>query len=74
MRSSAKSEANLLRNVGKKIQSYRLKAGLRQEDLEDFGVSWKHYQKIESGQTNTTIRMLYKIAKALKCHPRDLLP
>jgi DNA-binding XRE family transcriptional regulator len=50
------------------------KAGLKQEDVEDFGVSWKHYQKVEAGTTNTTIRILYKLAKAFRCRPGDLLP
>lgn len=64
----------LLVKVGKKIQEMRLKADLRQEDLEDFGISWKHYQRIEAGTTNTTVQFLYKIAKAFKCQPKDLLP
>ncbi len=52
----------------------RLKAGLKQEDLEEYGISWKHYQRIESGATNTTIKVLYKLAKAFKCRPGDLIP
>jgi DNA-binding XRE family transcriptional regulator len=52
----------------------RLKAGLNQEDVENFGVSWKHYQKIEAGTTNTTLKVLYKLAKAFKCSSKDLLP
>jgi len=64
----------LLVKVGKNIQEMRIRADLRQEDLEDYGISWKHYQRIEAGTTNTTVQFLYKIAKAFKCHPRDLLP
>lgn len=63
-----------LKRVGKRIREKRLKAGLTQEEVENFGVSWKHFQKIESGQTNTTIKVLYKLAKAFKCHPREFLP
>jgi len=63
-----------LRAVGQKIREFRLKSGLKQEEVESFGVSWKHYQKIESGLTNTTIKVLYKLAKAFKCHPRDFFP
>lgn len=63
----------ILKKVGSRIRACRLKAGLNQEDVENFGVSWKHYQKIEAGQTNTTIKVLYKLAKAFKCHPSDFL-
>lgn len=64
----------VLRRVGMQIRACRLNSGLTQEDVEEFGVSWKHYQKIESGTTNTTINVLYKLAKAFKCHPKDFLP
>ena len=64
----------LLKKVGSRIRACRLKAGLTQEDVEDYGVGWKHYQRIETGQTNTTLKVLYKLAKAFKCHPRDFLP
>ena len=68
------SDDKILKKVGKAIKDRREKAGLTQEDMEAFGVSWKHYQKIESGQTNTTVRILYKLAKAFKCKAKDLLP
>lgn len=63
----------LLRKIGQKIREHREKAGLTQEDLENYGVSWKHYQRIEAGTSNTTIKVLYKLAKAFKCHPKDFL-
>ncbi len=64
----------ILRRVGMKIRQCRIKAGLKQEDVEDYGVSWKHYQKIEAGSTNATIKILLKLAKAFKCHPGDFFP
>ena len=64
----------LLKRVGLQIRSCRVKAGVKQEDVENYGVSWKHYQKIEAGTTNTTVRVLYKLAKAFRCHPKDFLP
>ena len=63
----------ILKKVGNRIRACRIKAGLNQEEVENFGVSWKHYQKIEAGQTNTTVKILYKLAKAFKCHPREFL-
>lgn len=73
MRSQTKPD-RLLRKIGKKIRVCRIQSGLTQEDVENFGVSWKHYQKIESGLMNTTVKVLYKLAKAFKCHPKDFLP
>ncbi len=64
----------LLRKVGVRIRACRIKAGLKQEDVEDFGVSWKHFQRIEAGTTNATVKILYKLAKAFKCYPKDFLP
>lgn len=64
----------LLQQVGERVRKARISAGLNQEDLEDHGISWKHYQRIETGITNTSIRVLYKLAKAFKCHPKDFLP
>jgi transcriptional regulator with XRE-family HTH domain len=63
----------ILKKVGSRIRACRIKAGLNQEEVENYGVSWKHYQKIEAGQTNTTVKILYKLAKAFKCHPREFL-
>lgn len=73
MRSKDKESQQLVK-VGARIRSLREKAGLRQEDVEDYGVSWKHYQKIEAGTTNATIRILYRLAKAFRCKAGDLLP
>ena len=73
MRSKTKPD-KILKQVGLTIRACRLKAGLKQEDVENYGLSWKHYQKIEAGSTNTTIKVLYKLAKAFKCEVKDLLP
>ncbi len=68
------AELKYLKKVGRKIREHRIKSGLTQEDVENFGVSWKHYQKIEGGHTNTTIKILYLLSKAFKCNPKDFLP
>lgn len=64
----------ILKKVGSRIRACRLKAGLTQEDVEGYGVSWKHYQKIESGQTNTTIKVLFKLARAFRCNAKEFFP
>jgi len=71
---SQKEENSYLKKVGDKIRELRIKAGLTQEEIEEFHISWKHYQKIETGKTNTTLRLIYRLSKAFKCNPKDLLP
>lgn len=56
-----------IRKLGQKIQEIRKRTGLTQGDLENFGVSLKHLQKIEAGKTNTTVRMLYRLSTAFQC-------
>jgi len=46
-----KDKIDILRRVGLQIRDCRLKAGIKQDQIEEFGVIWKHFQKIESGKT-----------------------
>lgn len=46
--------------------------GLRQEDMEKFGLSYKYYQRIEAGKVNVTLKTLEKIAKAFGVDPTGL--
>lgn len=64
-------EDKYIRKIGLRIRALRLKAGLTQEAVEKYNVGYKHLQKIEAGTTNTTIRLMYRLAKAFKCDIRD---
>ncbi len=64
-------EDRFIKKVGNNIKKQREIIGLTQEDVDSHGVSYKHLQKIEAGRTNTTLRMLYRLAKALDCKVRD---
>ncbi len=56
----------ITKNVGKRIQSCRQKAGLTQEQLSEIsGISQKHISRIEQGYHDTHFTLIYKIAKAL---------
>ncbi len=56
----------ITKNVGKRIQACRQKAGLTQEQLsEKSGISQKHISRIKQGYHDTHFTMIYKIAKAL---------
>lgn len=60
--------------VAKKIREARLEAGLTQEDMSDFDMNVRHYQDVEGAKVNVTLETIYRLAKAFKCDPKDLLP
>ena len=62
------------KRLGKRIQELRKRRGLRQEDMEEFGIPYKYYQRIESPGSypvNITLKTLLKIAEALKVDVSD---
>jgi len=61
--------------LGKRIKQLRMDRGLRQEDMEDYGLAYKYYQRIESPGSrpaNITMLTMLKICKALDVEPREL--
>lgn len=68
-------ELLFLKNIGFKIQFYRKKTGLSQEQLaEKCGLSYSTISHIEATQSYTlSIMTLYKIAKALNVEPYQIL-
>ena len=58
--------------IGNRIKEIRKGKGLKQEDMEGFGISYKYYQKIERGKVNITLNTIEKIAKALDIDAREL--
>ena len=63
--------ADLAFLIGKKIREIRKRKGLRQEDVEALGISYKYFQKIETGKANVTLKTLEKIANALEIDPTE---
>ena len=49
---------HLLQDLGKRLRHLRKARKLRQLDVEDFGLSYKYYQRLESGQVNPTLLTL----------------
>lgn len=48
--------------------------GLRQVDVESkIGLSYRHYQRIEAGQINISIKTLYELARLFKTTASELL-
>lgn len=58
---------------GKRVKNLREKRNWTQEDMMDAGFSLRHYQRIEAGRS-VTISTLWKLAKAFRVNPKDLLP
>lgn len=62
------------RQLGLRIKELRSKYALTQEDLADRSGLFRTYMsRIESGQANPTITMLYQIAEAFPVDVRELL-
>lgn len=65
--------ARFLKNAGLSIRGVREKKQLTLEETEAAGYpSWRHLQKVESGQP-FTMATLFRIAKALGVKPWELL-
>jgi transcriptional regulator with XRE-family HTH domain len=58
--------------IGNRLKEIRKGKGLRQEDMDGLGLSYKYYQRIEAGKVNLTLNTLEKIAKALNIDATDL--
>lgn len=63
---------NLSVLIGNRIRELRKKRGLRQEDMERFGLSYKYYQRIEAGKVNATLKTLEKVAGAFDIDATEL--
>ena len=47
--------------------------GLTLEEAADRGrMNWRHWQKVEAGEVNATLRTLARLGKALDVEVRDL--
>jgi transcriptional regulator with XRE-family HTH domain len=60
-------EKKTLVEVGLRLRSIRAEKGWTLEDVEERGFpSWRHLQRIETGNKNVTIITLSKLAKIYK--------
>jgi transcriptional regulator with XRE-family HTH domain len=63
---------HLLQDFGNRLRHLRKARKLRQLDMEDFGLSYKYYQRLESGQVNPTLLTMHKLASAFEVSVYDL--
>lgn len=61
--------------IGNKIKRLRKKKKKRQLDIAaEAGINDSYYSKIERGEVNPSLEILYKIIKALGVKSSDILP
>jgi len=65
---------DLKKILANRIKTIRKTKQLRQEDMENKGINYKYYQRIESGNANVTIKTLEKLADALEVSVVDFFP
>ena len=62
----------ILNDLGARLRRLRKARNLRQLDVENLGLSYKYYQRIEAGQVNPTLLTLHKLAAAFEVSVCDL--
>lgn len=61
------------KQLARNIRHQREALGFTQEDAAHAsGLAVRHYQKLEAGELNVTLRTLTKVAKMLRCELADL--
>jgi transcriptional regulator with XRE-family HTH domain len=63
-----------LKTIGEKIREIRILNKISQEDLaNEIDVDYSQINRMELGKVNFSISNLYRVARALKIKPKDLL-
>ncbi|MEN6509626.1 MAG: helix-turn-helix transcriptional regulator [Smithella sp.] len=62
----------LKKQLGLRLKQLRLAKGLRQEDLEKWGFSYRYYGRLERGMVNPTIETLAKLCEIFDVALSDL--
>jgi transcriptional regulator with XRE-family HTH domain len=57
--------ASLLRRLGANLRRARWAKGLTQEEVAARGLTYRHYQELERGTRNPTLRTLHFLAREL---------
>jgi transcriptional regulator with XRE-family HTH domain len=64
-RTGGATPEGVLHDFGNRLRRLRKAQKLRQLDMEDRGLSYKYYQRLEAGQVNPTLLTLHRLASAL---------
>ena len=60
------NQESILQDFAHRLKRLREARHLRQLDMEDLGLSYKYYQRLETGQVNPTLLTMYRLAVALE--------
>ena len=60
------------KRLGLRFRQLRLAKGLRQEDLEQLGINFRYYGKIERGLVNLTLDTLIRLCDIFEVTPAEL--
>ena len=63
---------DIKKKLGLRLKELRLAKGLKQEDLERYGFSYRYYGKIERGLANVTLETLIRLCKIFDVSLSDL--
>jgi DNA-binding XRE family transcriptional regulator len=64
-------EIHINREIARRLREFRERAGLTQEDIEDYGIHVRQYQRLESGKQTPTIPTLIQLSKILNVKLSD---
>ena len=62
----------LKRQLGLRLKELRVARGLKQEDLEKWGFSYRYYGKMERGLVNPTVETLDRLCEIFEVSLSDL--
>jgi transcriptional regulator with XRE-family HTH domain len=65
------SEIKFNQSFSEKLKQFRKKANLTQEDMEQYGINVRQYQRLESGRQTPTIPTLIHLSEILKIKLSD---
>ena len=63
---------DIQKRLGLRLRQLRLAKGLRQEDLEQLGINFRYYGKIERGLVNLTLDTMLKLCDIFEVTPEQL--
>jgi len=66
------TDERLRKLLAERVRALRLKSGLTQEDMRDYGFAYRHYQRIEAGEKDLRLGTLNRLANTFKISVRDL--
>ncbi len=63
---------NLKKQLGSRLKELRRAEGLKQEDLEEHGFSYRYYGKMERGLVNPTLETLVRLCEIFEVSLSEL--